>query len=155
MRTQVEKRERHENEGPGPKLPSLDYVTEHAHTTASTQDWTSGPDRYQITQGREPEWGWTRLFTFFAYAASKYHVLETTDAPLAQKASTGLKYHVRRLRPQPTFHFSVPGGWFSPQHPSAESDGSSQPGSVCISDRLVGYLCRCVAVTATPFRTIN
>ncbi|CAM9553764.1 unnamed protein product [Ectocarpus sp. 13 AM-2016] len=54
----------------------------HAHHV----DWTSGPDRYQITQGSEPEWGWTRLFTFFAYAASKYHVLETTKAPLAQKA---------------------------------------------------------------------
>lgn len=53
----------------------------------SPQEWTSGPDRYQITQGSEPEWGWTRLFTFFAYAASKYHVLETTKAPLAQKAS--------------------------------------------------------------------
>ncbi|CAM9196713.1 unnamed protein product [Ectocarpus sp. 12 AP-2014] len=55
----------------------------HAHHV----DWTSGPDRYQITQGSEPEWGWTRLFTFFAYAASKYHVLETTKTPLSQKAS--------------------------------------------------------------------
>lgn len=61
------------------------------HMYVSTQDWTSGPDRYQITQGMEPEWGWTRLFTFFAYAASKYHVMETTEsgqkAPLAQKVS--------------------------------------------------------------------
>ncbi|CAN0209322.1 unnamed protein product, partial [Hapterophycus canaliculatus] len=54
----------------------------HAHHV----DWTSGPDRYQITQSAEPEWGWSRLFTFFAYAASKYHVLETTEPPLAQKA---------------------------------------------------------------------
>eukprot|EP00752_Nemacystus_decipiens_P002393 g2258.t2 len=57
----------------------------HAHHV----DWTSGPDRYQITREKEPEWGWTRLFTFFAYAASKYHVLETTDAPLAQKVVKG------------------------------------------------------------------
>ncbi|CBN74550.1 hypothetical protein Esi_0030_0042 [Ectocarpus siliculosus] len=57
----------------------------HAHHV----DWTSGPDRYQITQDSEPEWGWTRLFTFFAYAASKYHVLETTQAPLAQKIVKG------------------------------------------------------------------
>ncbi|CAM9944737.1 unnamed protein product [Scytosiphon promiscuus] len=59
--------------------------------TKSFQDWTSGPDRYQITQSAEPEWGWSRLFTFFAYAASKYHVLETTEPPLAQKAR--LRWH--------------------------------------------------------------
>lgn len=51
-----------------------------------TQDWTSGPDRYQVTREGEPEWGWMRIFTFYAYAASKYHVLETTESPMAQKA---------------------------------------------------------------------
>ena len=74
--------------------PVKQHLTRHGFMS---QDWTSGPDRYQITQGAEPEWGWTRLFTFFAYAASKYHVLETTDAPLAQKASE----RVRLLHQRP------------------------------------------------------
>ncbi|CAM9311861.1 unnamed protein product [Pylaiella littoralis] len=71
-------------------------------------DWTSGPDRYQITHGAEPEWGWTRLFSFFAYAASKYHVLETTDAPLAQKARMKDLIYMRNM-------FVVKGNFLTPE----------------------------------------
>eukprot|EP00903_Cladosiphon_okamuranus_P014951 g13839.t1 len=60
--------------GGGASFFAFPLVAHNAH--AHHVDWTSGPDRYQITQGREPEWGWTRLFTFFSYAASKYHVVK-------------------------------------------------------------------------------
>eukprot|EP00904_Undaria_pinnatifida_P013861 jgi/Undpi1/9605/HiC_scaffold_27.g12061.m1 len=73
--------------GDGARFFAFPLVVNNSH--AHHVDWTSGPDRYQITQRPEPEWGWSRLFTFFAYAASKYHVLETTEAPLAQKVVKG------------------------------------------------------------------
>mmetsp|Transcript_1404 Transcript_1404/g.2451 ORF Transcript_1404/g.2451 Transcript_1404/m.2451 type:complete len:240 (+) Transcript_1404:1-720(+) len=42
-------------------------------------DWTSSPDRYKITTDSAPEWQWTRCFSFFAYTACKFHVLECKD----------------------------------------------------------------------------
>ncbi|KAG5178103.1 hypothetical protein JKP88DRAFT_169329 [Tribonema minus] len=44
-------------------------------------DWTSGPDRYCVSVGDEPSWGWTRVFTMHAFAVSKYHLLERLDPP--------------------------------------------------------------------------
>ena len=51
-------------------------------------DWTSSPDRYSITTKPTPEWQWTRCFSFFAYTASKFHVLECLD-PLCYKVVEG------------------------------------------------------------------
>jgi hypothetical protein len=39
-------------------------------------DWTSSPDRYKLTNEMVPTWQWTRCFSFFAYTANKFHVLE-------------------------------------------------------------------------------
>lgn len=41
-------------------------------------DWTSAPDRYMITQNHRPAAAWLRCFRFFAYTATKYHLLVKT-----------------------------------------------------------------------------
>ncbi len=51
-------------------------------------DWTSSPDRYKITTKAAPEWQWTRCFSFFAYTAAKFHLLECVD-PQAYKVVEG------------------------------------------------------------------
>jgi len=38
-------------------------------------DWTSAPDRYAISEAARPAAAWLRCFQFFAYKATKYHVL--------------------------------------------------------------------------------
>lgn len=44
-------------------------------------DWTSAPDRYAVTTSERPDPGWRRCFRFFAFSATKYHVLERSWAP--------------------------------------------------------------------------
>lgn len=44
-------------------------------------DWTSAPDRYAVTTTERPDAGWRRCFRFFAFSATKYHVLERKWPP--------------------------------------------------------------------------
>mmetsp|Transcript_4558 Transcript_4558/g.6872 ORF Transcript_4558/g.6872 Transcript_4558/m.6872 type:complete len:403 (+) Transcript_4558:46-1254(+) len=55
-------------------------------------DWTSGPDRYRIIRHPEsrPEAGWLRCFRFFAYPATKYHILYR-DWPSGAPVSTSYR----------------------------------------------------------------
>jgi len=39
-------------------------------------DWTSAPDRYMISREHRPAAAWLRCFRFFAYTATKFHLLE-------------------------------------------------------------------------------
>jgi len=51
-------------------------------------DWSSGPDRYMITREILPTMGWKRQFQFYAYAANKFHVLQSLK-PVAYKIVKG------------------------------------------------------------------
>eukprot|EP00639_Heterosigma_akashiwo_P007145 CAMPEP_0194558266 /NCGR_PEP_ID=MMETSP0292-20121207/242_1 /TAXON_ID=39354 /ORGANISM="Heterosigma akashiwo, Strain CCMP2393" /LENGTH=465 /DNA_ID=CAMNT_0039405865 /DNA_START=66 /DNA_END=1463 /DNA_ORIENTATION=- len=52
------------------------YPQTYQGTNEFHVDWSSGPDRYMISQDGLPRMGWKRQFQFYAYGASKYHVLE-------------------------------------------------------------------------------
>ena len=39
-------------------------------------DWTSAPDRYMVSTEYRPAAAWLRCFRFFAYKATKFHLLE-------------------------------------------------------------------------------
>eukprot|EP00622_Pseudochattonella_farcimen_P002668 FR737646.1.p1 GENE.FR737646.1~~FR737646.1.p1 ORF type:complete len:181 (-),score=17.13 FR737646.1:28-570(-) len=39
-------------------------------------NWTSGPDRYSITNVEKPDLGWMMCYRFMGYAATKYHLCE-------------------------------------------------------------------------------
>jgi hypothetical protein len=63
-------------------------------TTEHFVNWTSGPDRYSVTRGSQTPWGWVRLFSFHAYSASKFYMLERLD-PLGYQLVKGPKMPVR------------------------------------------------------------
>lgn len=66
------------------------YPEPVAGTSTFCLDWSSGPDRYKVSDNpAAPDLGWLRCVRFQAYAAQKYHVLESRDPILAYRVHRG------------------------------------------------------------------
>jgi hypothetical protein len=77
----------HRQEGNDGGCSFYAYAVAMEGTRPLAIEWTSG-DRYRISSDLAVGWGWTRVFSFHAFPANKYHVLEMKN-PLAYKVVQG------------------------------------------------------------------